>query len=120
MLMVIIKKFFTINLNKKFMALFILFLSGSFGVTLSESYSKYSPVLNKIIECSINPQAKNCKNIIAYTEILQLREYGRGNFRCQTSLLGAQTELIKNIYFDEIINKSTKISIPFVIKNCKF
>ena len=117
--MAIIKKIFTTNINKKLLPLLILFFSGYFDVMLSATHSNQSPVLNKIIECSNNPLVKNCKNIIAYTETLQLREYGRGNFRCQTSLLGAQTELIKKIYFDESSNKSKKISIPFVIKNCK-
>ena len=115
----ITKKLISITSKKQLFVFTILFLCGFFEVSLSETYANKSILIKKIIDCSNNPILKKCHNIISYTETIQLREYDKGNYRCQTSLLGAQTELIKTIYFDKRINDSRKISIPFVIKNCK-
>ena len=100
--------------------LIILSLFGVVNFALPEAYPQESYALKKIIDCSKNPFLIKCKNIILYTESLQLRAYSKGNFRCQSSLLGVQTELIRKIYINKSENISPKISIPFVIKNCKF
>ena len=109
------KKF---NLQQLF--LIILFLFGFVNSASSETYPQNSYALKKIIDCSKNPLLIECRDIILYIESLQLREYRKGNLRCQSSLLGAQTELIRKIYINKSENNSLKISIPFVIKNCKF
>ena len=50
-------------------------------------------------------------------ERLQIEASNKGNFRCQTTLLGIQSKLVKNFYlekndvFSEFIN-------PDLIKNC--
>ena len=111
---------FMFNFNSQKFFLIFLFLFGSVKFALSETNTDKSYALKKIIDCSNNPLLIECKNIILYTESLQLREYGKGNFRCQSSLLGAQTELIRNIYMNKGQNKLSKISTPFVTKNCKF
>ena len=51
-------------------------------------------------------------------EKLQIEASNKGNFRCQSTLLGIQTELIKNLYFkkNEILPKS--IIQSNLIKNC--
>ena len=61
---------------------------------------------------------RECKGLILLTEDLQIREYERGNFKCQTSLLGVQTELIKKIYFPQTNMGSSQFTIKNVIKNC--
>ncbi len=66
-------------------------------------------------------EAKNdnkCKEMILLTERMQLREYYEGNFKCQTSILGFQTELIRNIYFEREKGNIPKKTIPSLIKNC--
>ncbi len=64
-------------------------------------------------------QLKNkCDYIIAEIENTQLDQYEKGNFKCQTSLLGLQTEMIKSIYFDQTNDRFEGFTIPFVIKNC--
>ena len=113
-------KLIKLQFNAQSLFLIVLFLFGSVNFALSDSYSDKSYTLKKIIDCSNNPLLVECKNIILFTESLQLREYSKGNLRCQSSLLGAQTELIRKIYINKNQKKLPKISIPFVIKNCKF
>ena len=45
-------------------------------------------------------------------------EYYKGNLKCQTSILGLQTELIRNIYFDREKDNISGKTIPSLIKNC--
>ena len=115
----LLKKNRTRNFKKQLLFITTLFLYGSINVALSDNYPKASYAMKKIIGCLNNPLLSECQNIILYTEAMQLRAYNRGEFRCQTSLLGAQTELIRLIYLTKNKNDITKISIPFVIKNCK-
>ena len=110
----------TKKFNFQQLFLIILYSVGIVNFVLSETYPQKSYALTKIINCSSNPLLIECKNIINYTESLQLREYSKGNLRCQSSLLGAQTELIRKMYINKSKNNSPNISIPFVIKNCKF
>ena len=115
----LIKKTLSNTSKKKLFFLIIIVLCGFSEVVLSDSYSQNYSFIKKIIDCSGNIQLKKCQNIISYIQSIQLREYAKGNYRCQTSLLGAQTELIKKIYFDERETNLRNISIPAVIKNCK-
>ena len=107
------------NYKNPLSLIIILFFFGSFDELLSDHFAEESFAVQRIIDCHNNPLLKKCKDIISYTESLQLKEYEKGNLRCQTSLLGAQTELIKKMYFSKSEDDSTKINIPFVIKNCK-
>ena len=114
------KKTGAVDTKKKFLILIIFFFYGFFEFALSESLLIQSNNIKKIIYCANNTFLKECQNIIFYTEMMQLREFNKGNFRCQTSLLGAQSEFIRKIYFKKSKNVSSTISIPFVIKNCNF
>ncbi len=107
------------NYKNPLCLIIVLFFFGSLDEALSDNFAEKSFAVKKIIDCHNKPLLKKCKNIISYTESLQLQEYRKGNLRCQTSLLGAQTELIKKIYFSKNEDNSIKINIPFVIKNCK-
>tara|TARA_Y100001978_G_scaffold28088_1_gene24020 strand:+ start:152 stop:478 length:327 start_codon:yes stop_codon:yes gene_type:complete len=71
--------------------------------------------LKKCFDAKIN---NKCKEMIFLTERMQLREYQKGNLKCQTSILGFQTELINNIYFDRDKNNVAWKTIPSLIKNC--
>jgi len=83
----------------------------------AQSYYKKS-FLNEVKNCFGDLNEDKCKEMILRMEQMQLREYYEGNLKCQTSVLGLQTELIRNIYFDkEKDNVSGKI-IPSLIKNC--
>ena len=105
--------------QKKLFLLFTIFLIGFIDSALSQTKTIKSPFIKNIIECQNNNLSNSCRNIIIKTEKLQLEQSALGNYRCQTSLLGVQTEIIKKIYFDKKQRFSKTISIPFVIKNCK-
>ena len=74
--------------------------------------------LDELTYCLELESKDKCDYIIAEIENTQLDQYEKGNFKCQTSLLGLQTELIKSIYFDQTNDRFKGFTIPFVIKNC--
>ena len=83
----------------------------------AESY--YHPsFLKELKKCFEAEKEDKCKEMILLTERMQLREYYKGNLKCQTSILGLQTELIRNIYFDREKDNVFGKAIPSLIKNC--
>ena len=83
----------------------------------TESY--YHPLfLKQLKKCFEIENDDDCKEMILFAEQMQLREYDKGNLRCQTSILGLQTELIRNIYFDRGKDNVSWKTIPSLIKNC--
>jgi len=74
--------------------------------------------LNEIKYCLDNQLKDKCKEIILELEALQTIEEEKGNFRCQTSILGLQSELIKAIDSNHRNFDFEGVSITFVIKNC--
>ena len=69
-------------------------------------------------KCLRKSNLEECRELILIIEKLQVEASNKGNFKCQTSLLGIQTELIKNLYFekDDIVQESNiKTNL---IKNC--
>ena len=68
--------------------------------------------------CLRKSDFEECKELILIMEKLQVEASNKGNFKCQSTLLGIQTEIIKNLYFekDDIIQQSSiKTNL---IKNC--
>jgi len=68
--------------------------------------------------CLRKSNFEECKELIFIMEKLQVEASNMGNFKCQSTLLGIQTEIIKNLYFekDDIIQQSSiKTNL---IKNC--
>jgi len=112
-----IKKF--VFKNKNFLIFLIVILlnvlpNSSFAAISIENYVN----LDELKTCLRKSNFEECQNLILIMEKLQIEESNKGNFRCQTTLLGIQTELIKNLYFEknqilpELINHSN------LIKNC--
>ena len=99
--------------------LILIFFALNCGVEMISTEPYYhSSFLQELKKCFEFERKDKCKEMILFTERMQLREYYKGNLRCQTSLLGLQTELIRNVYFDrEKYNVSGK-TIPSLIKNC--
>ena len=103
--------------RKKLLTLVLLASNGFVGMICTESYYDLS-FLEKLKNCVDNRSEDKCKEMILHTERIQLREYYEGNLKCQTSILGLQTELIRNIYFDREKNNEYGKTIPYLIKNC--
>jgi len=103
--------------RKKLFILIFLVLNCFVDMISTESYY-HSSFLKKMKKCFKTENKDKCKEMILLTERMQLREYYEGNLKCQTSILGLQTELIRNIYFDKGQDNKTVKTIPFLIKNC--
>ena len=110
------------NLNmilaKKIFILIFLLLNCFVDILSTESYAYSSLFLKQLKICFETRNEDKCKEIILLTERMQLREYYMGNLKCQTSILGLQTELIRNIYFDREKDNVSGKTIPSLIKNC--
>ena len=103
---------------RKNLFILILLVSNCFVEKISTESYYQSSFLKDLKKCFEIENDYRCKELIFLTERMQLQEYYEGNLKCQTSILGLQTELIRNIYFDkEIYNVSAK-TIPSLIKNC--
>ena len=104
-------------IRKNFFILIFLLLNCFVEVILTEP-NYQSSFLKEIKRCFEFKNEDKCKEMILLTERMQLRVYDQGNLKCQTSLLGSQTELIKNIYFNREKNNVSGNTIPSLIKNC--
>ena len=51
-------------------------------------------------------------------EKIQLVESEQNRYKCQSSIIGLQTELIEAYYFRNFKKNKEGIMIPYVIKNC--
>ena len=74
--------------------------------------------LEELKICLRKSNFKECKQLILIMERLQIEASNKGNFRCQSTLLGIQTELIKNLYFEKNEILPEPIIHSNLIKNC--
>ncbi len=102
---------------KKFYLVICFLIHPFFEITFSETYLNQS-FLNDLKNCFVSERSYNCKKMISHSEKMQLNEFSKGNFKCQTSILGVQTELIRNTYFNKNKKKSSGKTIHYLIKNC--
>tara|TARA_B100000212_G_scaffold215300_1_gene162840 strand:- start:460 stop:819 length:360 start_codon:yes stop_codon:yes gene_type:complete len=68
--------------------------------------------------CLRKTSLEECKKLIVIMEKLQIEASNKGNYKCQSTLLGIQTEIIKNLYFEKNDILSGSIINPNLIKNC--
>tara|TARA_Y100000589_G_scaffold128172_1_gene122059 strand:- start:206 stop:526 length:321 start_codon:yes stop_codon:yes gene_type:complete len=103
---------------RKNLFILIIFVINSFVAIRSIESSYHHSFLKELKKCFKIDNHANCREMILLIERMQLGEYNKGNLRCQTSLLGLQTELIRNIYFDRNEDNISGKTIPSLIKNC--
>ena len=96
----------------------ILLLFSCFINSISTGPYYHQSFLKELKKCFEVENEDKCKEMILLTERMQLREYQKGNLKCQTSILGLQTEIIRKIYFDRNKKNVPGKTIPFLIKNC--
>ena len=111
-----VKKLFMTVRRKLFILTFLVL--NCFADMVSSKPYYHSSFLKELKKCFQAEDEDKCKKIIILTERMQLREYYEGNLKCQTSILGLQTELIRNIYFDKEKDNVSGKTIPSLIKNC--
>ena len=102
----------------KFLIIFLLKFSLLSTFLNAETIPTKSKILKKASYCFKDPQAQVCKELVSEIEKLQLVEFDQNRFKCQSSLLGLQSELIEAYYFKKFTNERTSFMVPYVIKNC--
>ena len=112
-----IKKF--VLKNKNFLIHLIVILlyvlpNSSFAALSIANYLN----LDELKTCLRKSNFEECQNLILIMEKLQIEASNKGNFRCQSTLLGIQTELIKNLYFEKNKILPEQIIHSNLIKNC--
>ena len=85
---------------------------------LAETILTKSKILKKSSECVKDFQNDGCRELVAQIEKLQLVEFNQDRFKCQSSLLGLQSELIEAYFLRDFSNEKISFMIPHVIKNC--
>ena len=97
--------------------LFLKFLFLS-NFVIAETIPTKSKILKESSDCIKNSQNQVCKELVSDIEKLQLVVFDQNRFKCQSSLLGLQTEIIEAYFFNNSSNKINSLMIPHVIKNC--
>ena len=85
---------------------------------MAETIPTKSKILKKSSECIKDSQNQICRELVYQIEKLQLIEFDQNIFKCQSSLLGLQSELIEAYFLKESYNEKMSFMIPYVIKNC--
>ena len=80
------------------------------------------PTKSKIIKytnyCLKDSKTQYCKELVSEIEKLQLVVFDQNRFKCQSSLLGLQSEIIEAYFLKNFSNERISFMIPYVIKNC--
>ena len=97
--------------------LFLKFLLLS-NFVMAETIPTKSKILKEASYCIKYSQTQVCKELISEIEKLQLVVFDQNRFKCQSSLLGLQTEIIEAYFFNNFSNERISLMIPYVVKNC--
>ena len=85
---------------------------------MAETMPLKSNILKKSSECLNDSQTQECRELVSEIERLQLVVFDQNRFKCQSGLLGLQTEIIEAYFFNNFSNERISLMIPHVIKNC--
>ena len=106
-------------MKKNYFILLILFF---FNILPHYSLAEISIIdyldFEELKKCLRKSEFDECKELILIMEKLQIEESNKGNLKCQSTLLGIQTELIKNLYFEKNEILPEPITYSNLIKNC--
>ena len=97
--------------------LFLKFLFFS-NFLVAETIPTKSKIIKQSSECIKDSQNEVCRELVFQIEKLQLLVFDQNRFKCQSSLLGLQSELIEAYFFKNYSKKRISFMIPFVNKNC--
>ena len=86
---------------------------------LAETIPTKFKVLKQSSECIKYSQTHQvCIELVSQIEKLQLLVFDQNRFKCQSSLLGLQSELIEAYFLKNLSKNRTSFMIPYVNKNC--
>ena len=102
---------------KCFTILFLKFLLLSNSVMAETIPTKFK-ILKQSSDCIKDYQTQVCEELVSEIEKLQLVVFDQNRFKCQSSLLGLQSEIIEAYFLKNFSNERISFMIPYVIKNC--
>ena len=102
----------------KFLTILFLKLLLLSNFVIAETIPTKSKVLKQSNDCFKDSRTQICKELVSEMEKLQLVVFDQNRFKCQSSLLGLQTEIIEAYFFNNFSNERISLMIPYVIKNC--
>ena len=85
---------------------------------MAETIPTKSQILRQYSYCIKDFQTQSCKELVSDIEKLQIVEFDQNRFKCQSSLLGLQSEIIEAFFLKNFSNEKNSFMIPYVIKNC--
>ena len=85
---------------------------------MAETMPNKSNILKQSKKCIKDAQNPVCRELVSKIEELQMVLFDQNRFKCQSSLLGLQSELIEAYYLKKSSNHRISLLIPYVIKNC--
>ena len=85
---------------------------------IAETIPPKSKILKQSSDCMKDSQTQVCKKLVSEIEKLQFVVFDQNRFKCQSSLLGLQSEIIEAYYLKSFLSKRISFMIPYVIKNC--
>ena len=85
---------------------------------MADTIPTKSKILKKSNDCIKESETQVCKKLVSEIEKLQLLAFDQNRFKCQSSLLGLQSEIIEAYFFKNFSNERISFMIPYVIKNC--
>ena len=88
------------------------------NVVIAETIPTKSKILKQSSNCIQDSQPQICKELVSELEKLQLAVFDQNRFKCQSSLLGLQSEIIEAYFLRNFSNEKISFMIPYVIKNC--
>ena len=102
----------------KFLTIIFLKILLSSYFLMANTIPTKSKILKQSSECIKDSQKKECGELISKLEKLQLEVYDQNRFKCQSSLLGLQSELIETYFFKNSSEEKISFMIPYVNKTC--
>ena len=71
---------------------------------IAETLPTKSKILKQSSDCFQDSRTQVCKELVSEIEKLQLVAFDQNRFKCQSSLLGLQTEIIEAYFFNKFSN----------------
>ncbi|MBO8230623.1 hypothetical protein CU313_07290 [Prochlorococcus marinus str. MU1404] len=102
----------------KFLVILCLKFLLTSNLLMAETIPTKSKILKQSSECIVNSQNQLCRELVSQIEKFQLAVFKQNKFKCQSSLLGLQSELIEAYFFKNFSKEKNSFMIPYVIKNC--
>ena len=102
----------------KFLTILLLKILLWSDVLLAATTPTKSKILKQSIDCIKDSEGQVCRELVSQIENLQIVEFEQNRFKCQSSLLGLQSELVEAYFLKSYSKKSISLMIPYVIKNC--